>query len=71
MKKHDRENLEFLMAATPEVLEDWYNKMEEDDILYAFELLDAYQQELEDKKLAMLLLDQGDVIVVPNNKTVH
>jgi hypothetical protein len=71
MKKHDRDNLNFLLAATPEVLEDWYEQMEEDDIEYAFELLEAYQTELEDKKQAMLLLDRGDVFVVPNTNTIH
>jgi hypothetical protein len=56
MNKHDRDNLEFLMAATPEVLEDWYNQMDDDDIEYAFELLEAYQVELETQKLALMLI---------------
>ena len=71
MKKHDRDNLEFLLAATPEVLEDWYNQMDDDDIEYAFELLDAYQVELETQKLALMLLGKKDVIVGPVSTVLH
>lgn len=71
MKKHDRDNLAFLMAATPEVLEDWYNQMDDDDIAYAFELLDAYQVELETQKLALMLIDKKDVIVGPVSTVLH
>lgn len=46
MNDHDRSNLEFLLTASPEVLQDWYSKMDEDDILYAFELLQAASLEL-------------------------
>lgn len=46
MNDHDRSNLEFLLNASPEVLQDWYSKMDEDDILYAFELLQAASLEL-------------------------
>ncbi len=71
MKKRDRDNLEFLLAATPEVLEDWYNQMDDDDIEYAFELLDVYQVELETQKLALMLLDKKDVIVGPVSTILH
>jgi hypothetical protein len=71
MNKHDRDNLEFLMAATPEVLEDWYDKMDDDDIAYAFELLEAYQVELETQKLALMLIDKKDVIVGPISTVLH
>lgn len=71
MNKHDRDNLEFLMAATPEVLEDWYDKMDDDDIAYAFELLEAYQVELETQKLALMLIDKKDVIVGPVSTVLH
>jgi hypothetical protein len=71
MNKHYRDNLEFLMAATPEVLEDWYDKMDDDDIAYAFELLEAYQVELETQKLALMLIDKKDVIVGPISTVLH
>jgi hypothetical protein len=47
MNQHDRDNLKFLLTASRETLQDWYNKMDEDDLLYAMELLDAYSKELD------------------------
>ena len=41
MNDHDRANLEFLLNASPNVIKDWYGKVDEDDICYAFELLEA------------------------------
>lgn len=46
MNNHDRENLTFLLNATPEVLSDWYSKMDEDSITYASELLTRYGKEM-------------------------
>lgn len=46
MNEHDRSNLEFLLTASPEVLKDWYSKMDADDIRYAFELLETASLEL-------------------------
>jgi hypothetical protein len=46
MNQHDKENLHFLLSASPEVLKDWYESVEEDDHLYASELLAAYKLEL-------------------------
>jgi len=42
----DRDNLNFLLNATPEVLAEWDAQVDEDDKLYAQELLDAYAEEL-------------------------
>lgn len=47
MNKHDRDNLKFLLTASKETLQDWYSKMDEDDLRYAMELLDAYSKELD------------------------
>lgn len=47
MNQHDRENLKFLLTASKETLQDWYSKMDEDDLRYAMELLDAYSRELD------------------------
>lgn len=47
MNKHDRDNLKFLLTASKETLQDWYSKMDEDDLCYAMELLDAYSKELD------------------------
>jgi hypothetical protein len=49
MTKHDWDNLQFLLNATPETLCDWYDKMEEDDHEYASDLLALYGEELEVK----------------------
>ena len=46
MNDYDRDNLNFLLNASPETLEDWYEKMDEDDHEYASELLSAYGEEL-------------------------
>jgi hypothetical protein len=42
----DRDNLNFLLNSSPEVLKDWEASMEPDDLAYAQELLDAYAEEL-------------------------
>ena len=46
MNLNDRNNLNFLMNATPQALLEWYDTASEDDLIYAQELLDAYQMEL-------------------------
>ena len=47
MNQHDRDNLNFLMTASDEVLREWYSMASEDDLLYAQELLSAYEMELD------------------------
>ena len=49
MTPHDRENLEFLLNASPEALAAWHNSVTQDDIEYAQELLDQFAQELNDR----------------------
>jgi hypothetical protein len=50
MDDYDRQNLNFLLNITPEVLQDWYDLMDEDDHEYASELLAAYKEELDLKR---------------------
>ena len=52
MDKQDRDNLDFLLNATPEVIQDWYNTMDDDDIVYAFELLELAKEELIEQQMA-------------------
>jgi hypothetical protein len=52
MDKQDRDNLDFLLNATPEVIRDWYNTMDDDDIVYAFELLEMAKEELIEQQMA-------------------
>ena len=47
MNQHDRDNLNFLLNASAETLQDWYHHVDADDIAYASELLDAYSRELD------------------------
>ena len=49
----DRDNLNFLLNSPKEVLDEWNAQTDEDDKLYAQELLDAYAREL--KLTAQLL----------------
>ena len=42
----DRDNLNFLLNASPAVMQDWDEQADEDDRAYAQELLDAYAEEL-------------------------
>ncbi len=52
MNQHDRDNLDFLLNATPEVIQDWYQQMSDDDIQYAFELLEMAKEELIEQQMA-------------------
>ena len=47
MNQHDRDNLNFLMTASDEVLHEWYSLANEDDLIYAQELLSQYEMELD------------------------
>lgn len=69
MNQRDQDNLEFLLNASPEVIEDWYNQMDDDDIEYAFELLDQFKQELDAKTRALGV--SNNPFVFPESNTVH
>jgi hypothetical protein len=43
----DRDNLNFLLNASPSVMAEWDAQADEDDRVYAQELLDAYAKELQ------------------------
>ena len=47
MNQHDRDNLNFLMTASDSVLREWYSSASEEDLIYAQELLSAYEMELD------------------------
>lgn len=49
MDQHDRDNLNFLLSASADVLRDWYEHVDDDDVQYALELLHAYKLELIDQ----------------------
>jgi hypothetical protein len=51
MNKHDRSNLNFLLTVDPNTLKSWYQTSTHDDIVYATELLNQYQLELDELKI--------------------
>ena len=63
MNQHDRDNLDFLLNASPAVIQDWYNKVGDDDILYAFELLEMAQEELIEQQIAGSDLSDARAII--------
>lgn len=46
MNKHDRDNLNFLLSADEQTMENWYRTVSQDDVAYALELLQAHKTEL-------------------------
>ncbi len=63
MNQRDRDNLDFLLNASPEIIQDWYNKVEDDDILYAFELLEMAKEELIEQQIAGSDLSEARAII--------
>ena len=53
MNEYDRKNLEFLLTASQDVLRHWYDSVDEDDRVYASELLTAYGKELTLKSILL------------------
>jgi hypothetical protein len=63
MDDYDRSNLLFLLNASPEVLEDWWDTVDEDDREYASELLTTYAEEL---RVRQSFMDAEDVELTPD-----
>lgn len=55
MNKHDRDNLEFLLNASSEVIAEWMNTVDEDDVVYAHELLAMAAEELNERARALVV----------------
>lgn len=53
MDDYDKENLIFLLNASPEIIKDWYEHIDADDREYASELLAAYSEELRIKDILL------------------
>lgn len=49
MSENDKHNLHFLLNVDDEVLTDWFNSVDEDDVNYAMELLALARLELIDR----------------------
>lgn len=67
MNDHDRQNLNFLLYSSPEVIADWYAKVDEDDHVYAQELLAMAALELKERahelrvEAELAILDRYDL----------
>jgi hypothetical protein len=61
MNNWDRSNLDFLLTASRQVLNEWHQQADEDDHAYAMELLRMARTELEMKKLDFLDNIQEDL----------
>ena len=55
MNAHDRDNLDFLLAADSETIRDWAGKMGSDDIAYAQELLLQHSADLRERSREILV----------------
>jgi hypothetical protein len=53
MNEHDRDNLNFLLTASPAVIAEWMSVVDQDDIDYAHELLAMAALELKEEALAL------------------
>jgi hypothetical protein len=61
MNQHDLDNLRFLLTVDSDTLRDWFNTVDEDDIIYATELLERAKTDVKAKVMMIdLLIDQGD-----------
>jgi hypothetical protein len=47
MNQNDRNNLNFLLTVSPQVLMDWFTKTHTEDHVYAKQIMDMYQRELD------------------------
>lgn len=65
MNEHDKANLEFILSASKETLQEWYDSLSGDDIAYAQELLDKASLELA-MRIVELYDDVPDVDLAKN-----
>jgi len=65
MNRHDRENLEFLLAADSATIRDWAGKMNPDDIVYAQELLLQHSADLRERSREILV--EAEMARLDNN----
>jgi hypothetical protein len=54
VNKHDRDNLQFLLSADKNTMDQWYQTVSEDDVEYALELLQLHRTELELRELEII-----------------
>lgn len=62
MDENDRNNLKFIMNASPETLADWWDKIDVDDQVYAMELLELAREELMDRAMQLSSLESAKAL---------
>ena len=51
MDMNDKNNLDFLLRVSEKGLKEWYKQATDDDIQYALELMNWFQDELDDEMI--------------------
>lgn len=65
MTQYDLDNLRFLLTVSKETLKDWFETVDEDDIVYALELLEKAKTDVDAKTMMIdVLIDNGDAMDV-------
>lgn len=57
MSEYDQDNLDFLLFASDEVMQQWHAEMDEDDISYAMELLETAKWYIISKQVELGILN--------------
>ena len=60
MSEYDQDNLDFLLSASDEGLQQWHAEMDEDDISYAMELLETAKWYITAKQVEIEMLNTLD-----------
>ena len=60
MLEYDQDNLDFLLSASDEGLQQWHAEMDEDDISYAMELLETAKWYITAKQVEIEMLNTLD-----------
>lgn len=68
MNEHDRKNLEFLLRADKNTLHDCFSRMSQDDIDYAWELIEQYSREVANRAQDLLLDAQLEQLMFKEDK---
>lgn len=63
MSDRDRENLNFLLTSSDEVIRDWMRVVDQDDIDYAFELLNKAQLMMIDRAVENSNLHDANTVL--------
>ena len=60
MNDKDQQNLEFLLTSSKKTIADWFAKMDNDDHMYALELLAVASAELHSRAITLNFAEVGE-----------